>query len=229
MSTSNANLYRISVPQTAINYLENTLINTKWKYGKKYGCDTSGTKPCIRINYNGPKYLHKNPLKNCNNNIIKKYGCNNIKAFQASFIFWNEKVPKDDFEISHVCGRFQSPSLYTVGWSSCIEPSHMVVEQHKENIARKSCHHYIRIFKSAILNNENSEKSGKITVEDIRDETTADWRKNIIRNTNIKGSNQYIKGLINHNCKCKKMKCFINYGGEQSVKSRKYRQYILYD
>ena len=46
-------------------------------------------------------------------------------------------------------------------------------------------------------------------------------------NSYIKGSNQYIDGLINHKCKWKK--CFINYGGEQPVKARKYREYIMYE
>ena len=204
MSSSNANLYRAQVQETVIEELQNKLVDTKWRFCKMYGgTSDNNTKPCIRINYNGHKYLQKNPLRECkNDDIIKKWGDNTMKGYQASFIFWEEKIPKYGFQISHICGRYQAPSNYSVAWSSCIENSHMIVESSLADKKRKSCHRYIRLFKSIIMKNPNSPKSGIITVENIRNASNQNWRRNVIKKCNIKGSNKKIDELINLKCEC---------------------------
>ena len=204
------------------------LLLGKWKFCTKYG-GTGGIKPCIRVRFNDS---FPNPLRNYttdDDERIKSFGCNMMRAYQASFAYHHGTVPSINHQVSHICGRFQTPSIYNNGWSTCIEPTHMISETSDNNIARRRCHHYIRIFIPAVIEKKRNNTKQTITVADIQRLVNRQKRINIIKRLNIKQSDTYIRNLVDHDCNCNTESCFINYGKREKVKAVKKRNYgIIY-
>lgn len=223
------NLHNVAVPwKKGRKELQSLLTEDKWRYCTKYG-GTDDINPCIRMRFNE---LYPNPLRTCKSkdNRIKAFGSNMMRAYQASFVFHNKKIPSIDYEISHICGRFQQPRNYNNSWSTCIEPTHMISETTDDNVARRKCHHYIRIFKSVILNDDTPNGTKRtITVSDIQNKTTPQNRKDILKKLNYVQNDNYINNLVNHDCNCNHQRCFINYGGREKVKAIKSRYKIIYE
>ena len=205
-------LHNVNAPwRTGRSKLQSLLLGNPWKHCTECGGTDVDTKPCIKVRFNDTQ---PNPLRKCNvdDDRIKNFGSNMIKAYQASFVFHHRTAPAVGYQISHICGRFQLPVNYKDTWSSCIEPSHMLSETKDQDAARKHCHHYIRIFKHKVMQNRPNGTKQTITVADVRQVTTAQDRRNIIKRLNIKQKPQYIDDLVNNICNCNVKNCFINYG-----------------
>ena len=101
MSTDPA-FYSFQVPQSILNELGDLLTETHWKFCYKYGGGTqNNTSPCIRVNHNDTQ---PNPLNNyINDERIKKYGSNMIKAYQASFVYYHQQIPNTTKHNTQFC------------------------------------------------------------------------------------------------------------------------------
>ena len=220
------NLHSVFVPwSTGREELQSLLIG-KWKHCTKYG-GIGDTKPCIRVRFNDKM---ANPLRKChiNDDRIKKFGCNMMKAYQAAFVFHHGTIPAAQYRVSHICGRFQAPKYYNDEYSLCIEPTHMLPETKSQDTERKSCHRYIRLFKNKVMVNKPKGSKQTITVADIQQVTNQYDRREIIKRVGIKQSIEYINKLINHTCNCNTKSCFINYGGAINVTANKQTRNIIY-
>lgn len=91
--------------------------------------------------------------------------------------------------MSHICGRCQAPSDYSVAWRSCVENIHMIVESSPADKKNKSWQRYIRLSKSIIMKTPNSPKSGYITAKNIRKASNEYCRRNIVERCNITDNN----------------------------------------
>ena len=173
------------------------------------------------MNHN--KITLKNPLNDyMNDDRIRKYAGNMIKPYQTSFVYYKHQIPdtQNNCYISHICGMAEEPMTYENNWSSCITPQHMISEPKPSNLSRKTCHRFIRLFKSKIIvqnRRTNNNKGITITVGNVQSIVAKSERIKIIERKGIRGSNKDINNLLDHKCRCNK-ECFINYGGRQRIK-----------
>ena len=146
--TTDPKFYPVQIDDSIITDLQGLFTDSPWKWGYKYG-ETGD--PCIRINRNTFEDTQTNPLNRyMNDNVVKNYCGNMLKPYQASFILYKKYIPniQNNYYISHICGMAQEPSTYHKShWNSCIRPQHMISELKPANLARKTCHRFIRLFK----------------------------------------------------------------------------------
>lgn len=161
-------------------------------------------KQCIRAKDANKKYL---------NNITEDPP--HLFQYEIAFMHHHGYFPTDKYrithnlQISHVCGKpeLKKKSKYDkydqqdrIVPSSCIEGSHLVLESMDENILRRTCHKYIRLFQQAYKNRQTQFLStlGTLKVWSIN--------KIVPYNNPFKGFKKH------HQCKCNQQLCFINYG-----------------
>lgn len=149
---------------------------------------------------------------------------------EMSWIIKNKRLPMNNKELSHACGKPKVNSS-----SICINPKHVNEETHEENMKRIGCHNDIRRFERKINRYKDGEEKiktpGPIFVHNINETDqekltpTPQIRYNKSRNQRKKERKQRLRYKREHNgktykapkrkrtpyvCNCEPP-CFINY------------------
>ena len=215
----------VGLTRAELKWLKEAMSET-WPRRYYYGSPTDEEiKPCIRVT---------NPKDKCSNPIYYKYGNGSLKCYQVAYLIANNSIPSGN--IGHGCAN-----VYNTKHTSCIEWTHMFIEDQPENMGRRTCHLKIRKWEKANRKRIKFKIVGAWHLTDIRLQETKMVQKGLKPSPTLKKQKQKQKKQPNerhskqemdvdtdsdaddyYKCNCKnEPECFINYNKYKTEYIRK--------